>query len=135
MEFRNSGRLEDQIVQNQFTAYLRIAVRRKVKDVLNKRKKWRQTEILTDFQEIGPWEWQRAIRTQDPAEVFAELEALKALLAELSSRDRGIFLGRALYGWDFEMLGRAYGLTYQGTAAVYHRVLRRLRQVLGRECT
>ena len=59
-----------------------------------------------------------------------ENEVLNATLMSLVERDRYIFTAHALYQRDFEELSAELELGYQGVAAVYYRVRKKIRKAL-----
>lgn len=62
-----------------------------------------------------------------------ENAALSDVLGSVSERDRYIFFSRALYQRNFDELALELGLGYQGVAAAYHRVCKKVRNATGRE--
>ena len=51
MHTRNDGKGENNVLQNEFTAYLSLAVVRRKKDLLRKRERLQRHELSTDFQD------------------------------------------------------------------------------------
>lgn len=132
MHTRNDGKGENNILQNEFTAYLSLAVVRRKKDLLRKRERLQQHELSTDFQDSElPDTYSTCI--PDPFSLEFENQALEAALDRLSPRDRYIFFAHILNGRGFRSLGAELGLTYSGVAVAYHRAVHKLRKALGGE--
>ena len=130
MHQRNDGKGEANILQNQFTAYLLVAIHRKKDAILRKRERLRKFEELTDFQST-PLNQQAAYLQKFPLEEAFENAALEVVLSQLTYRDRYIFLARILDKRGYEELGAEFGLGYQGAAAVFHRVMNKVRKAMG----
>lgn len=91
MHTRNDGKGENNVLQNEFTAYLSLAVVRRKKDLLRKRERLQRHELSTDFQDSElPDTYSACI--PDPFPLEFENQALEAALDGLSPRDRYIFL-------------------------------------------
>ena len=50
MQFRNDGSGEDNIIRNRFTAYIKLRIEGKRRDVLRKRAKFVRHEISVDYE-------------------------------------------------------------------------------------
>lgn len=134
MKFWNNGQGESNILQNQFTAYLLVAIQRKKIAILRKRERLRKFEELTDFQS-APSGGQAAYLQKFPLEAAFENAALEMVLSQLTPRDRYIFLARILDKRSYEELGAEFGLGYQGAAAVFHRVMNKVRKAMEEDKT
>lgn len=132
MHTRNNGKGESNILQNEFTAYLSLAVIRRKKDLLRKRERLQRHELSTDFQDSDLPDTYSACMP-DPFPLEFENQALEAALNGLSPRDRYIFFSHILNGRSFDALGTELGLTYSGVAVAYHRTVHKLRKALGGE--
>ena len=62
-----------------------------------------------------------------------ENAALEEVLNRISERDRYIFFSRALHGRSFHELALELDLGYQGVAAAYHRVCKKVKEATGRD--
>lgn len=129
MYVRNNGKGELNILQNRFTAYLLTAVRRRKDKILRKRARTRRYEELTDFQNT-PLEDQNTYNQDILLEKYFENTALEMAVRLLAPRDRYIFISRALELRSYEELAAELGLGYQGVAAAYHRVIKKLRRTI-----
>lgn len=131
MRYKNNGQGEDNILQNQFTAYLVTAIRWRKSTYLKKRVRIEQYEFSSDFdnafvQDLGT-----------PEETAASLEQLALdsimltqALGQISDRERYIFFARALERRSFQDLALELGLGYKGVAAIYYRALKKLKKEL-----
>ena len=132
MEQRNDGQNEVFALQNCFTAYLLVALKRKRYDYIQKQRRLKCHESPTDFQDAlladssahdmldrAPLSWQ------------CENQALLSALDQLTARERYILLERVLNERGYDELGRQLGLRYNGTAAAYRRIIIKLRKKLG----
>lgn len=131
MRYKNNGQGEDNILQNQFTAYLVTAIRWRKSTYLKKRVRIEQYEFSSDFdnafvQDLGT-----------PEETAASLEQLALdsiiltqALGQISDRERYIFFARALERRSFQDLALELGLGYKGVTAIYYRALKKLKKEL-----
>ena len=63
-----------------------------------------------------------------PLQETIEDSSLLYALEQLDERERYVFLARVLDKCPFDVLGLKLGLSYKGVAAVYYRVLHKLRR-------
>ncbi len=126
---KNNGKSESEIIQNQFTAYLATAVKRRRNDYIQQIDRRQQIESLTeDFPFMPEYSIEQDMLLGLPVLMQLEDSALLQALKELSERERYIFLERALDGKSFEMLAEETGLAYKGVAAVYYRVIQKVKK-------
>lgn len=131
MWLKNDGTGEANILQNQFTAYLVTALRRKKVDYLKRRSKLEQYELSVDFQEdwIGvSSDLESEIMMHLPIHMQMENAALGRALEQITERDRYIFFARILDERSFEELAEELGMRYKGVAAVYYRVIQKIKK-------
>lgn len=129
---RNDGKGEDNIIQNRFTAYLVSALTRRKSDFLRTRHRRSNTELPTDPDDlVAP----KNADIDNPETLLCVIEnaALSDVLNRISERDRYIFFSHALYHRGFDELAIELNLGYQGVAAAYHRVCKKVRNATGRE--
>lgn len=132
MEQRNDGQNEVFALQNCFTAYLLVAIKRKRYDYLQKRCRLKCHEFSTDFQEtLLANDSARDMLDRMPFSWQCENQALLSALDQLTARERYILLERVLNERSYNELGRSLGLRYNGTAAAYRRIIVKLRKKLG----
>lgn len=130
MYIKNNGKGESSITQNRFTAYLLTEISKRKADYLQGQARRERIELLADmahpaFLESG-WQPELSVLFSD----CCENEVLDAVLKSLSDWDRYIFAARALYQRTFEEFSAELDLGYQGAAAVYHRVRKKIRKAL-----
>lgn len=132
MQFRNDGIGIANITRNAFTAYLKLRVERKRRDILAKRERRQKHEVLTDFDtfEISDAE------DCDPASACGydpitwSNESLVRAFGALNERERYILIARVFDERSFEEIGNTLGMTYKGITTAYYRVLRKLRTLM-----
>ena len=131
MRFWNSGKGESNVLQNQFTRYLKTAVQRKKIDVLRERKNIYGHEHYGEtWQELLP------LITEDVYFRFSlqcESIDLDQILRQVEKRDRYIFYAHILDERTFAELAAELGMSYKGVAAAYYRVIRKIRAMRGDE--
>lgn len=138
MLFRNDGKGESNVIQNQFTAYLVSALRRKKRDVLQVWMRVSENEFSVDFQDylldtpnepISPDPIQE-ITSETYHRIDFENTALEQEIRNLSDLDRFVFLARVLDDRDFEELAKELGTSCSAVIARYYRIIRRIRKAL-----
>ena len=126
MKFRNSGKGTSNILQNQFTRYLRTAIQRKRIDVLKKRKKTYSYE-----QHKYSWKEYSVLVTEDIyfkyATQFESIDLEQSLL-QIGRRDQYILYAHVLDERSFAELALELGMSYKGVATAYYRVIRKIRE-------
>lgn len=129
MWHRNSGTHEDEILQNQFTAYLTAAVQHRRNDYIQQAIGRQQMEDMTEdiiFRKESLDEEDMFLGL--PLSMQLESNALLYALKEINERDRYVFLARVLDGKSFESLAEELCLGYKGVAAVYYRTIRKIKK-------
>lgn len=128
MRQRNNGQSENEILQNQFTAYLATAVMRRRKDYIEKISR-HNVEYLTDSV-LPEYEYtlEQDVFADLPLEMQLENTALFKALKELNPKERHVFFGRVLDGKDFEVMAGELGLGYKGIAAIYYRAIHKIKK-------
>ncbi len=127
---RYDGQSEINTLQNQFTAYLMTALKRKKRDHMNKEAKVYDHEASVDFQ-----------AAQFPDEPLSPMDrdvpsgdlALMQALGRLTARERYILFEHILNERSYNTLAESLGLRYSGIASAYHRIIQKLRKELGGE--
>lgn len=131
---RNNGVGDDNILQNQFTAYLLISLRRRKARYLSGKAKRLQYELSLDLQEYLP-----EIRTEPDMllglPMFSQLEnqRLRQALERLKARDVYIFLAKVLEDRSYAEIAEELGIGYKAVTAAYSRMVERLKKELGGE--
>lgn len=132
MKRQNDGKGKINAVQNQFTAYLLVAVRRQKFAYIDKQNKLNGREISVDYQLVqfadNSIENNQCIGT--PMQQIEDAALMRAL-EQLTARERYILFERVLGERSYKELSGSLGLRYNGTAAAYRRVIQKLRKELG----
>ena len=126
MRFWNNGKGESNVLQNQFTRYLKTAVQRKKMDILRERKKVYGHECYD-----GTWNETSCMVAEDTYFEFStvfEFINLEQFLLQIEKRDRYIFYAHVLDERSFTELANELGMGYKGVAAAYYRVIRKIRE-------
>ena len=124
---RNNGRAEEEL-QIKFTGYLIQAVRRTQRDYLRALCKYGENEILTEVFCAVSQTLEQEVMERLPLWENIESGALLYALKQLDERERYVFLARVLDKRPFDVIGVQLGLSYKGAAAVYYRVIRKLKK-------
>lgn len=134
MRFGNDGKGEVNILQNQFTRYLIIAIERRKADLQKKKDRLNYYEQMSeDFDRIADAVADEDILDGPSFSMIFENPALERALQALGERDRYILLMRVLEEREFEELADRFGLKYKGVAAVYYRTIRKIQMEMGVE--
>ncbi len=129
MWHRNSGKSEDEILQNQFTTYLTEAVQHRRSDYLRHIAGQQRMEDMVGDMLIEP----ESLNEKDlflgmPLFMQLESNALLYALKEINERERHVFLARVLDEKSFESLAEEMDLGYKGVTAIYYRTIRKIRK-------
>lgn len=127
MHYKNDGSDAVNALQNQFTAYLTMAVRRARSQYV--RSKIRRFQMELAMEEIG----YLSISVTDETDKLADVEALLMAMKAISERERYVLLARVIDGKDFGAIAADLGMSYKGAASVYYRTIVKLRRMLGGE--
>jgi DNA-directed RNA polymerase specialized sigma24 family protein len=134
MSKKNDGSDESNILQNQFTAYLITAIRRRKIQYMRSKVKIQQYEISLEIQE-------HLISLLTESDMTLSLPLLEQLenvklrqsLERAKERDLYIFLEKALEERSLVEIAAELGVGYNTVAAVYYRMIARLKKELGGE--
>lgn len=129
---RNDGTGEANILQNQFTAYLGTAIRRRKARYLRSKIKLQQYEITLEIQD----HLQEFLTEPDMIlnlPLLDQLENIKLqrALRQTKSRDLYIFLAIALEGRTITEIAAELDMGYSAVAVAYHRIIKKLKEKLG----
>ncbi len=132
MRRQNDGQSADDILQNQFTAYLVTAVKRR--KALYIRKKAQRQQIESPF-ELHDFDAALQVDT-DLLTGLALLEQIENPMLHLAlmqarERERYIFLTRILEERSFSELAEELGISYKATTHSYYRFIERIRKMMG----
>lgn len=126
---RNDGISKDDICQNQFTAYVVLAVKRKRQSYIKKKQRDNEKETRTkkeaeqsEFRTAGYDMWSR----MEP-----QNEKLIAAMQQLSFKERLVVVGYVLEEKTFKEIAQEIGLSEKGVASAYYRSIEKLRAKIG----
>ena len=122
MRYRNNGNQKDEILQNQFTAYLKKAL-------LNRKIRYLGQKQKLEFVEVE-LEYDFPSNSLDRIQAVAEREVLMQALLQLKEKERYIVLTRALEEKAFAQIANELGMTYRAVTSLYYRALQKLRAIL-----
>jgi RNA polymerase sigma factor (sigma-70 family) len=128
----NDGISESNILQNQFTAYLGTAIRRRKTQYLRNKARLHYYETSLELQD-----YDKDIATS--ADMMAGLPMIEQIenirlqqaLARTKQRDLYILLSKALEDRSLAEIAAELGLNYNTVAASYYRTLQRIKDGLG----
>ena len=122
---RNDG-LGVNAIQNQFTAMLMQAIHNRKINYLKSLNKRLDKELpLEDYTYLIGEEY-------NFVQTIIDYDTVRTVLKSLTDRERKIIVLHILEDKDFAEIGKQFGLSYHGTATVFHRALKKLRETLGR---
>ena len=128
MKFWNNGQGESNILQNQFTRYLKTAVQRRKVDLFHARNRVYDHECYDDTWKDVPGLVMEDVYFNSAAQ--CDTIGLEQALYQVEKRDRYIFFAHVLDERTFTELAAELGMTYKGTAAAYYRVVHKIRETL-----
>ena len=121
MFLRNNNITENEILQNQFTAYVSLAIRRQRIHYIKKMERKNSNELLfsplhspipAEEDQIGKW---------------LEYDVLNYALRQIREKEREIVLARVIEEKPFTEIAQEMGMTYKAVTQLYYRVLKRLK--------
>lgn len=121
---KNDGKGENAL-QNRFTALLKVSLHNRKIDYIRNKLKFEGRE--THFENYCGY----PADDYNFIDALAEYDALKSALNMLSVREREIIIAHLIYDEDFSQIGRRYGITYKGAAAVFYRTVKKLKNIIG----
>lgn len=113
---------DQHITQNQFTAYLKKAVRfRRIRYLTNRSRITSNELPLTESEFALP-------DKIDIIQEIADYEAMQQAMKSIKEKERRILLARIVEEKDFDEIAKELGMTYKAVTSLYYRVLKKLRQ-------
>ena len=121
---KNNGSNEQDILQNQFTSYLSLAVSNARIDFIRAKIARLKREQATDQYEL--------LFTQEVFEIEMLLDnaALSQAVKGIREKERYVFLARVLEYKKFKEIATELGMGEKGVAAIYYRTVKKLREML-----
>ncbi len=132
MRKQNDGKTEDDILQNQFTAYLLTAVKRHKINYLKQRERRRRLELPLEL-----YDSDLSITMEADLNITLSLleqienPALHMALLQARERERYIFLPRILDERSFLELSKELGISYKATTHAYYRFVEKIKKLMG----
>ena len=127
MASRNDGTSKEDICQNQFTAYVVLAVRRKRQAYIKKkiRDKEKQTKTEKELSKLGI--------EGDDVWIGLEIqnEELVDAMQQLKPKEHVIVVGYVLKRKSFREIAQEMKLTERTVASLYYRSIKKLRTKMG----
>lgn len=131
MRQQYDGQSRDCALQNRFTGYLQVALKRKKRDYIQKQLRKKAHEFPANFQ-AGELVDGSNSGFGEGCKGLSQLEdiALARVLSGLTARERFILFERVLNDRRYDELAEVLGLRYSGVASAYHRIIKKLRKEL-----
>ena len=128
MKFGNSGKGESNILQNQFTRYLKTAVQRRKIDLFHARNRVYGRECYDDSWQDIPGLITVDVYFNSPTQF--DTIGLEQILRQIEKRDRYIFFAHVLDERTFTELAAELGMTYKAVSTAYYRAIHKIREAL-----
>ena len=126
MKQRNNGFTEQDILQNEFTAFITTSIERS-------RIKYLQREANRS-RLIGEMEDEKLALIPDGTDFVSNLcenDALAYALKQLDERERYVLFARVLEDKSFAEIADKLGVKYKCATMIYYRTTEKLRKILG----
>ncbi len=115
---------DQHITQNQFTAYLKKAVRfRRIRYLTN------HSRITSNELSLTESEFALPDKT-DIIQEIADYEAMQQAMKSTKEKERRIVLARIVEEKNFYEIAKELGMTYKAVTSLYYRVLKKLRKYM-----
>lgn len=121
---QNNGFDDREILQNQFTAYIKRAVHNRRIRFLQEESKDKQMETSLSELELYIFD------PHDSIIAFLERESLRHALLEIQEKERYVILARVFDGKSIEEIAAELGLSYRAVTSILYRSKRKLRELL-----
>lgn len=130
MTFRNDGQGNSNILQNKFTAYLKVALQRKKYEYMEAQRQRQSHESSFENNDFLP-SASKELEEDLSYEFQIENEVLLQALAKLNDRERLVLIAHVLGRIDFDALTQEHDLSYKGVSTLYYRIRGKLRKYMG----
>lgn len=128
---KNDGAGEENILQNQFTAYLLTAIKRRELSYIKEYYERQKFELYGELYEFNAKESNETDLDADlPLMDQIENPLLLQALLQAKERDRYILLARILDERSFIELAEQLGVSYKVASNSYYRLLERIRRIM-----
>jgi len=129
MRERNDGTGESNILQNQFTAYLLTAIRRRKVQYLRSKIRLQQSEMSLEIQEpLKGFVTEPDMTLTLPVIEQIEDVKLQSALKLAQKRNLHIFLAKTLEDRSLAEIAGELGIGYNTVAAVYYRMIQKIKK-------
>ena len=134
MQYRNDGIGESNILQNQFTAYLITAIRRRKVRYLRDKIKQSQHESSLDIQDYFA-EFQTTPDMFENLPTLAQIENVRLQRALKRQKKRNLYIlyAKVLEDSSFIEISHELGIDYKAVTAAYYRMVEKMRKEVGGE--
>ena len=117
---KNNGITENEVLQNQFTAYVGRALRnRRLRYIMNRDRKNSKELLFSQLQEFLAVE-------EDQIGELLEYELLRQALRQIKEKERMIVLARVVGEKSFGEIAQEMDMTYKAVTNTYYRIMKRL---------
>ncbi len=118
---KNKGKTTNEVLQNQFTAYLKKAVH-------NRRLRYIANEHRRQSKEIPQMELEAFLADEtDFMQELADYETIQHALRSIKEKERRIILARIVEEKGFDEIAAELNMSYKAVTSLYYRVLKRLK--------
>lgn len=118
---RNNGITENEILQNQFTAYVSRAIRnRRLRYIMNRDQKNSKEFLFSQLQDFLAAE-------EDRIGDLLEYELLRQALRQIKDKERMVVLARVVEEKSFGEIAQDMDMTYKAITNMYYRIMKRLK--------
>lgn len=118
---RNNGITENEILQNQFTAYVGRALRnRRLRYIMNQERKNSKELHFSQLQDFLQVE-------EDRIGGLLEYELLRQALRQIKDKERAIVLARVVEEKSFGEIALEMNMSYKAVTNMYYRIMQRLK--------
>lgn len=121
---KNNGSTEQEMLQNQFSAYVKKAVHnRRIQFLTEKSRKFRFETPLFDLDYL-------LFDTTDIIQEITDHETVRQALRSIKENERRIVLERIIEEKSFGQLSDELGMSYKTVASLYYRAIKKLRRFM-----
>ena len=121
---RNNGTDEQEILKNQFTAYVKRAIRNKRIRYLSRMQKIESTECSVNELEHYVFDPNDNIQTD------LEMETIRQAMEMIRGKERRIILARIIEEKSVGEIANEMGISYRAVTSLYYRGMKKLRDIL-----
>lgn len=121
---RNSGTDEQEILQNQFTAYVKRAIHNKRLRYLSCMQRRINTECSLTMHE--PF----VVDSHDNIHSIVEMEAIRHSLGRIHEKERQVILSRVVEEKSVGQIAEEMKISYRAVTSLYYRGIKKLREIL-----